>query len=134
MCLMELPIPTSLIDQSLCPSRPSPLRGPAPPLHKKREGRQWASLLRLPKTGGEEAVLGGEEASLLPSRKREGRRASVFACACCAGTYSMGQPRRVSTQSARRQMLNVCPKLNRTGRVYDVISHPEVCLDPYQIL
>ena len=31
-------------------------------------------------------------------------------------------------------MRTVCPKLNRTGRAHDVISHPEVCLDPYQIL
>ena len=27
----------------------------------------------------------------------------------------------------------VCLKLNRTGRAYDIISHPEVCLNPYQI-
>ena len=40
-----------------------------------------------------------------PPRKRQGRRASVFAGARCAGTYSMGQPRRVSTQSSRRQGL-----------------------------
>ena len=70
MCLMELPIPTSLIDQSLCPSRPSPLRGPAPPLHKngradsgrpccacrKREGRRpfWEGrrLLSSPPVNG----------------------------------------------------------------------------------
>ena len=25
----------------------------------------------------------------------------------------------------------VYPKLNKTGRAYDVISHPEVWLDPY---
>ena len=49
--------------------------------------------------------MGGEESSLLPSRKQEGRRASVFAGAHCAGTYSMGQPRWVSTQRARRQGL-----------------------------
>ena len=29
---------------------------------------------------------------LIPSRKWEVRRASVFTGACCAGTYSMGQP------------------------------------------
>ena len=76
MCLMELPIPTSLIDQSLCPSRPSPLRGPAPPLHKKqggqtvgvpaapaengrgggRFGRGGGFSPPLPKTGGEEGL------------------------------------------------------------------------------
>ena len=64
----------------------------------------------IPKTGGEEE----EEASLLPSHFGRGgglpfsggeEGASVFAGAHCAGTYSMGQPRRVSTQSARWQGL-----------------------------
>ena len=60
-------------------------------------GKEKASLLP--------SHFGREEASLLPSRKRERRRASVFAGAHCARTYSMGQPRRVSTQSAGRQGL-----------------------------
>ena len=29
------------------------------------------------------------------------------------------------------KMRTVSPKLNRTGRAYDVISHPEGCLDSY---
>ena len=64
---------------ALCPSALSPARACS----------TWASLLPLPKMGGEEeasllpSILGGEEASLLPSRKREGRRASIFAGALC---------------------------------------------------
>ena len=98
---------------ALCPVRaggagPGPLPAPPPlhagplprgPLPPARACSTWPSLLPLPKMGGE------HEASLLPSRKREGRRASVFSGARCAGTYSMGQPRRVSTQSSRRQGL-----------------------------
>ena len=82
--------------------RPSPLRGPAPPGRPYCPCRKWEGSTRPLSSP---PILGGEEASLLPSRKREGRRASVFAGARCAGTYSMGQPRRVSTQSSRRQGL-----------------------------
>ena len=82
--------------------RPSPLPGPAPPGRPYCPCRKWEGSTRPLSSP---PILGGEEASLLPSRKREGRRASVFAGARCAGTYSMGQPRRVSTQSSRRQGL-----------------------------
>ena len=48
---------------------------------------------------------GEEEASLLPSHFGRGGGFFVFTGVHCAGTYSMGQPRRVSTQSSRRQGL-----------------------------
>ena len=68
----------------------------------RRPARPTTRPPPLPFSGGLSPPLPKWEGrrSLLPSRKREGRRASVFAG---AGTYSMGQPRRVSTQSARWQ-------------------------------
>ena len=82
--------------------RPSPLPEPAPPGRPYCPCRKWEGR-RRPLSSP--PILGGEEASLLPSRKRDGRRASVFAGTRCAGTYSMGQPCWVSTQSSRRQGL-----------------------------
>ena len=85
--------------------------GPPPLLFSGGEERPppfWEVALPFGRGGG---LLGGGppfwegRRSLLPSRKQEGRRASVFAGAHCAGTYSMGQPRQVSTQSARWQGL-----------------------------
>ena len=31
------------------------------------------------------------------------------------------------------KMRNICAQLNRTGRIYDVIAHPEVHFNPYLI-
>ena len=108
---------------ALCPARalgagPGPPPAP-PPLHAgplPRGALPCAGLLHLGvPTAPAESGRGARGLSpplpfwegrrLLSSRKREGRRASVFAGARCAGTYSMGQPRRVRTQSSRRQGL-----------------------------
>ena len=109
------PAPTPPAPRRPSAKRPSPLRGPAPPGRPYCPCRKWEGSTRPLSSP---PILGGEEASLLPSRKREGRRASVFAGARCAGTYSMGQPRRVSTQSSRRQGLWRRPgrRLRETAR------------------
>ena len=61
-------------------SRPSPLRGPAPPGRPYCPCQKWE---RRRRPLSSPSILGGEEASLLSSRKREGRRASIFAGALC---------------------------------------------------